>query len=498
MSSPSSVFQILSQHENSNKVAIVEGESELSYSELVVKSKEIAEHFKVLTGNQHLFALVLENSIDFILAYFATSFSKNINVPINPKQTDYELREALSQCNIDVIITTRMIYESFASSIDHKGMVTFFIDEMQWQKDRDDLVLNPSRVREELDDVAVLLPTSGTTSTPKRVMLTHSALIRNIKINNAYLNLCPTDRTLVVLPMFFGYAHTAQFLAHIYIGATIVLYNGISDGRFILNSIAKYRITNTTLVPPILHSLATQKKISLLASSLRFICYGGGFTSEHIVKRIVEHLPQLALLNTYGMTEASPRLTGMDRPSILSKIGSVGRPLEGIKIRVVDKNNVELDTGSQGYVQALTPCLMKGYYNDLTETQNMLQGRWLVTGDIGYLDQEGYLFLTGRIKNVIICGGTNISAEEIEAVICAHDAVLDCVVFGVSDEFLGEIPLAKLVLNGKHGLDVIEDIRNWCNSHLSSFKVPKDFIIVDELEKTATGKTRRVSNVKEC
>lgn len=202
---------------------------------------------------------------------------------------------------------------------------------------------------------------------------------------------------------------------------------------------------------------------------------------------LVQLYPSFKFYVSYGLTECSTRVSLLDHEYLSSKKGSVGKPVEKVLVKI-SCNQKECDAYIEGEVLVKGPNVMKGYYKDPQTTKLVLDEGWFHTGDIGYLDSEGYLFLVGRYKNIIIRNGINIYPEEVEQVLMDHSKILDAYVYGKKDPIEGEVPYACVVLKEQCP---IAALREYCSKNLASYKVPVNFFVVSQIKKTSTGKTDR-------
>lgn len=224
-------------------------------------------------------------------------------------------------------------------------------------------------------------------------------------------------------------------------------------------------------------------------SSLRYLCFGGGVMPVHKLKQIISFFEGTGIVQTYGQTEASPRVTCLLPKDCLRKIGSVGKPIPGVEIDILDKNGVPVKNGEKGEIVVRGNNVMKGYYKHQDKTEQTIINGWLHTGDIGRVDEEGYLYIVGRIKNVIISGGLNIYPEEIEEILINYEGIKEVIVFGEKHDILGEIPVAKVVTDGCY-IDEGQ-ILEYSKKMVDAYKIPKKIIFCEQLEKTYNGKIRR-------
>lgn len=477
---------LISQKEN-DKCAIRFSHYSISYRQWYNKAQEVSDLLLDYTMSKNII-IMIPNSINYAISYFGVIFSDHVVVPINPDAKKEELLSTCRYCESDLIITDDA----------HESLVTDYLKEYEYKicilniDKKTIIALNTAfryidKADNDLDDVAIMLHTSGTTNNPKRVMLTHNNLIANINSNIESLNFTVNDKVLIALPMYFGYCNTAQFLTHLKLGASIVIYDGIFLPKRFFEIIEKEKITNFTAVPTMLLMLKEYRYYDKYdIASLRIICFGGGNMPVEHLKTIINRFPTVGFVQTYGQTEASPRITALLPKDSIRKIGSVGLPIPNVEVKVISSDSND-NSRNIGQIIVKGKNVMKGYYKNKEKTRDTIVDGWLYTGDLGYFDDDGYLYLTGRIKNMIISGGINIYPEEVEGVIMQYPGISAVHVFAEEHKLLGEVPIAKIVSNNCNVSMLIE----YCKERLSEYKIPVRFEFVKTLSRTYNGKIKR-------
>jgi acyl-CoA synthetase (AMP-forming)/AMP-acid ligase II len=293
--------------------------------------------------------------------------------------------------------------------------------------------------------------------------------------------------------MSYGYCHTTQLVAQIDAGGTLALLPGTFLPRTFGEAVWAAGATTTTLVPSMMTMLARapDRKLADLAS-LRTIVFGGAPIRADILDNLRVRLPRAELIQTYGQTEAGPRITTLRADAAQMRPGSVGRAIPGMRIEIRSTENGEsLPPCQTGEVVVCGDGVMSGYFDDAAATAEVLRDGWLHTGDLGWLDDAGFLWLSGRMRNLIITAGLNVVAEEIEAHLRQVPGVADAAVFGEPDELRGESIHAVIVRLGG-AAPTERDVRTFLGPRMQPHKLPRRISFVSELPKTSNGKVDRV------
>lgn len=338
-------------------------------------------------------------------------------------------------------------------------------------------------------DIAVILYTSGTTGKPKGAVLSHQNIFTTALTAGRLSAMSQKDVTLVSLPMFHCYAQTVQLNAGLYYGSTLVLLERF-DPDLVLGAMQEHSVTLFCGVPTMYwallnHEGAERYDLKKIASNLRLGCSGGAPIPVEVI-RDVEAKYQFQILEGYGLSETSAMAT-FNQLHVARKVGSVGLPVWGIEIRVVDDDMNELPPGEKGEVVIRGHSVMQGYFNRPELNEEVFRGGWFHTGDVGQKDEDGYLYIVDRTKDMIIRGGFNVYPREIEEVLAAHPVVSLSAVIGVPHDKYGEEVMAFVIL--KDGAEASsEEIILWSKQEMASYKYPRIVRIVDSLPLGATGK----------
>ena len=469
-----------SQQKSPKAPAIVLPEKFISYEELAATSQRMAGALAEATTGDSV-ALFFPMSPEFITAYFATLYAHKNALPLNLLLPPEELKWILKDSGADVVIAPTQLLPKVAD---------FGVRVLDYS----DLLLH-SAIRElprpSIDGICTLLYTSGTTGKPKGVMLTHGNLASNAASAVEAMRLGAEHRLLACLPSFHTFAITGTMLAPLAAGGSIVTLPRF-DPEGVLKTASEFQC-NTLMMVPSMYRLMTrmQERRPFDMKHLRLAVAGGEALPDEVRQRF-EKVFGIPLLEGYGQTESGP-IISFNLPWANCQ-GTVGKPIPGVHVKIADPDTLkEIPPGQTGEIWAKGPNIMKGYRNRPEETAKVLTSDgWLRTGDMGELTADGYIRITGRLREMIKVAGEMVFPAEVENVLLQHAALLDAGVLGLKDERKGEIVKAFVVL--KPGEAVTEDqLLLHCRERLALYKVPKSIEFRTELPKGPTGKVLRRS-----
>jgi len=337
------------------------------------------------------------------------------------------------------------------------------------------------------DDVMRLMYTSGTTARPKGVMITHANLLWKCTAHVVELEMHAGDRGLACGPLYHVGALDMTTTNMLYVGASTHLLPRF-DVVPVLEEIERRKITNLWLAPAMVNALLASDELGRRdLRSVRLLLDGGEKMPLPLIERVTAAFPNAWFGDAYGLTETVSGDTYLDKGALLDKLGSVGKPVMHTRIRVVDPEGRPVPAGEHGEIVVSGPKVCKGYWRDPEATAAALRDGWLHTGDVGMLDEDGYLFVVDRLKDMIVSGGENIASPEVERVLYEHPAVLEAAVVGAPDPRWNEVPVAYVVLReGAEAEPAALDA--FCRERLAAYKTPKAFRFVDALPRNPSGK----------
>src|SRR5271154_5164990 len=433
-------------------------------------------------------AIALPNGLPAIVSFLAASIAGTA-APLNPAYPYEEFLFFLGDTNARVLLCPPVGAE-FARSAAADRKIPVFPVEMseQGKVHLGNAATGASATEPTADDIALILHTSGSTGRPKRVPLRHFNLaVSSANIANTYA-LSEDDISLCIMPLFHIHGLIGSVMATLLSGGTVVVpskFNALSFWR----TVKEHRVTWFSGVPT-MHQLllARTHHKPAEAATLRFIRSCSAPLSAELIHKI-EGLIGVPFVEAYGMTEAAHQMTSNPLPPRHRIAGSVGVGT-GIRMSVMDKEGNHLGTGQRGEVVIQGASVFRGYENNPEANARAFVDGWFRTGDEGLLDEDCYLHLTGRIKDIIIRGGENIAPHEVDEILLRHPAVAAAVTFGCVHPTLGEEVAAAVVLHEPHGATETELIKH-TREFLAEFKCPKKIYLVDSIPTTATGKIRR-------
>ena len=463
----------------SARTALAPGGVRLSFAELENRVKGIAaalsaHGFKI--GDR--LALLLPNSPEYIELVYACSWLGIIAVPLNTRLSLAEIDRVLADA------TPRGL-------VRHSSLPTPTV-QMSWERvlDQDPLETRnvpPPNVLYDPEAILALIYTSGTTGQPKGVMVTHGNVMADVHHFNYWMRYREGVVYLHAAPLFHIADFPAMFAAPAF-GAAQLTIPKFSPQNF-CETVERQHVSHTVLVPTMINLLTQFPEAkSYDLSSLEVLAYGGSPMAPELIQRTRELLPHVKLVQVYGLSETG-FLTGLqDQEHTHDRLLSCGRPCPGNDLQVTDESGKQVEAGKPGELVARGANIMRGYWKNPSVTAPVFRDGWFRTGDIGYQDSEGYLYILDRLKDMIVTGGENVYSGEVEAVIYAHPAVREAAVFGIPDPKWGELVMGCVVLKPGVALTVDELVEH-CRKSLATYKIPRRVEFLDtELPKSGSGK----------
>ncbi len=460
------------------------GKEEINYKDLYSSSLQLATWINEMVGTDKHIILLSVNNLFFLKVYLAIIKSGNICIPLDPgiEKENYRYIHELTEPKL--IFLTREVEKRLELNSDQA-----------WYPDT-----LPSSAENYTDEIpgsefdrercAEIIFTSGSTGKPKGVMISHKNLIANTSSIVEYLQLTQDDRMLVVLPFYYCYG-LSLLHTHLRVGGSIVFNNSFIFLGGVLKSLVDYKCTGFAGVPSHFQILL-RKSDSFKQTSfpdLKYVTQAGGKLAPVFIDEFRQAHPEVRFIVMYGQTEATARLSWLPPEVYDRRKGSMGKGIPGVELKVVNEKGELIKPGETGEVIARGDNIMMGYFADEEGTKNAIRNGWLYTGDLGTVDEDGYIYLTARSKEIIKVRGKRISPKEIEAVILALPEVIDCTIEGIEDEIEGEM-LKATVTARKDSIGSLTRDRliQHCSQHLSLFKIPQVYEFKDDLTISPTGK----------
>ncbi len=428
----------------------------------------------------------LPNSLEYVLAYYAAWAAGLVPVALNTQATAHELSAWIGHSGCSLLFSRQPAEQTGGSlpvtslDLDQTGDIRI-----------DGEALHESGSLQPVDDqpIATLIYTSGTTGAPKGITLGHDNLASNIAGVIESLSIRPDDRFLCVLPFYYSFGNSILH-SHLSLGATLVLLDPAGYPVRILDAIEQYACHGFAGVPSLYLSLLKKTDFARHdLSSLRYLTQAGGPLAVEFIRELQQRLPRVKLYVMYGQTECSARIACLPPERLDDKLGSAGLPIRGLEVRIVDEQGNPCPPGVQGEICVRGASIMRGYWQDAGRTAEVLRDGWLHTGDHGYLDDEGFIFIVGRQTEMLKIADNRVSPYEIEEVILELPGVEECAVIGCEHRLLGQAAHAAIVASDP-GLTEMA-VKKHCKQQLAHYKIPKTVAFVDALPKTSSGKIRR-------
>lgn len=466
-----------------DRIAIEFREHTVSYRTLFDRVKAVASFLQHQGFQKNdVIGMLLDNHHELPIVYFAIQYAGYIVMPINTKLAPTEIAYILQHSEARAVIANRHLKQKVLDT-GVRLAYCWTLDELPHVQNN---VFEEPTLHE--DDTAIILYTSGTTGQPKGVMLSHRAIYATASQWADAMQLTTADRMFICTPMF----HCAGL--HVFLNPTI-----LTGGTIILEQVFSARAMPTWLrdseatiffgVPAMYMMLLNNEDFRTFdLSHLRLFKYGAAPMPYELITQLRKLFPHVKLQNSYGQTENGPCATTLTDDAMLEKIGSVGKPASPqTEMTIFSPDGAQLPAGVVGEIGIRGPHVMTGYLKNEQETARTLKDGWLLTGDLGRIDEEGYLFIVDRKKDMLIRAGENVYPVEVEEVLFQLPAILEAAVVGIPHPIYGEVPKAYVSLKEGQSLTT-DEMQRYCLTRLAKYKVPVELEILQELPRNASGK----------
>jgi acyl-CoA synthetase (AMP-forming)/AMP-acid ligase II len=472
------------------------------FRDQIVTYEEMADRSSALaTGLQgkglragDVVGLLAYNCPEFLEAMFAANYLGAIVMPINWRLAAPEVRYILEHSEARAVVCDESLLELANEAT--KGMEGALLRACVLESGAEGwtplaaLRATPDpalRTPAAGDDVHRLMYTSGTTGRPKGVMITHANLAWKNFAHVIEFGVTGADVGLACGPMYHVGALDLTTTTMIAAGATTIIHR-VFEASEVVDEIERSRVSTVWLAPAMVNTIMALPDIEQRdLSSVRLVIGGGEKMPIPLIDRLKRTFPSAWFADAYGLTETVSGDTFLDKDSTVTKLGSVGRACLYLEVDIWDEKGVSQPAGERGEVVLRGPKVFKGYWRDPAATAAAFAGGWFHTGDIGVRDDDGYLYIVDRLKDMILSGGENIAGSEVERVLYEHEAVLETAVVGRPDDRWGEVPVAFVVLRPNVEAST-EELIEHCRRQLARFKVPKDIVFLDALPRNPSGK----------
>lgn len=483
------------------QMACIHGEEIVTYGEIERQANRVActlRELGVRRGDR--VALLIENSSAYIAAYYGVLKCGAVTVAMFTTTTTKTLSFILNDCDVQVVITQSKqlaLLEEAREKLPKLRTIVLLDESAASTADLPWQMITSTEVRQQPDtalnlpqidlNLASIIYTSGSTGDPRGATLSHLNIMTNTRSIVNYLGLTAQDRIMVVLP--FPYVYGKSLLnTHFAVGGTVIIDNQFVFPNVVLKTMQEKGATGFSGVPSTFAILLGKSAVRKMEfPALRYLTQAGGAMAPTLIREVMEVFHGKKVFIMYGATEASARLSYLPPDDLPRKVGSIGKAIPNVELRLIKDDGEEAGPGEVGEIVARGANMMQGYWNQPEETKAVLTEHGFHTGDLGRRDDEGFFYVVGRKRDMIKSGGNRVSAKEIEEIILEHPNILETAVIGVPDQYLGEAIYAYIV--PKNGVPVpSEEVIGYCKERLPEYKVPRMVILRESLPKNASGK----------
>jgi len=498
------VHELLSRSAASapDAVAVAEPGASITYQALERRARGVALALReagIQRGDRVV--LALQNSIEFVAGYFGILMAGAVAVPLQPGARSDRVPKAIEDCEPSAAIVDESTWPRIAGMSAACLRACFVV-----RKSAEGSVPSGAAIMQALDaaatlaedgafeatavdsrDLAAIIYTSGSTGAPRGVMLTHRNITANTESIVTYLGLSARDRVMVVLPFYYVYGMSLLH-THVAVGGCLVIDNRFAFPNAVLRSMREQAVTGFAGVPSTFALLLHRSNIrSMSFPALRYVTQAGGPMPPARIHEWLRVMPEVPFYVMYGATEASARLTYLPPWELPQKAGSIGRAIPGVEVRVIRDDGIVAAVGEVGELVARGANIARGYWNRPAESAEQFGREGYRTGDLGFADEDGCLYLVGRRTEMLKVGAHRVSPVEIEQALHEHPAVHEAAVLGAPDDLLGEVAVAYVALLDGETADA-QALLTFARNSLPEHKVPARITVLPELPKTATGK----------
>ena len=508
ISQASTVHNLLeaSAQQRADKVAFIQDDERVSYRQINAMANRVAACLLeqgIVAGDR--VAILLENSVEYVVSYYGVLKTGGVAVPLSSGLKADSLARVLRELEPRTVIacsrTEQLLHDVEPGQL---GIPLLVIKNpstpwrssdcrvLAWEEIVHEGEAFDPAVSVEPSDLASIIYTSGSTGRPKGVMLSHRNIISNTRSIVEYLGLTEADIQMVVLPFFYVMGKSL-LNTHVAVGGTVIVNNNFAYPASVISQMAAERVTGFSGVPSTYAYLLHRSPLTAFRGRLdclRYCTQAGGHMSRQIKEKLLQALPDhTRLYIMYGATEAAARLTYVEPEQLTRKLDSIGKAIPGVAVKVLDGKGREVPLGQQGELVASGANIMQGYWKDPQATARVLDEHGYHTGDLGYRDKDGYLYVTGRKDDLLKVGGHRIDPQEIEDALMATGMLLEVAVVGVDDELLGKrlvaigVPLSAETSESK--------VLALCLSKLPRHKLPSEMRLISSLPKYFNSKIDR-------